>query len=254
MICGYIWILLPCVVTLVSSFDLQTTKELVSIMQGMLADENCTIPVTSRRRREILGNSDIADSIELQAYQALYERLRDRLAECRLAQQTTTPAPTPDPNYQSICENAINFTEPYRLHHNGYEGNVPSPYRDYACDPRSLANQGKPWFRFAGAGGERLLNHCVTTRSCGGFWPLWSDDPRSTPSEVGIRSTFTLYGVAMRYPSSCRHYKYEDLMTAIRCSDAPNDYVYHYDGIEYCDSSFCGMRGWWLTNFIVYNL
>lgn len=99
---------------------------------------------------------------------------------------------------------------------------------------------GRPWFRFAGAAGTRLLDHCVPGYSCGTHIALWSDEVM--PTRVGVITRFYVFG---SYEGDCKSETLES--SVMRCSYQPNDLVYRWEENNCkkfsCHYGFCGMNG-----------
>ena len=102
---------------------------------------------------------------------------------------TTTTIPiTTRPSLPVECLNAINLTESWRLDHSGSD--IRPINGGWNCDT-SLINSGRPWFRFSGNAGSKLLNNCPAYFSCGTVCGIWSNS--TMPSQVGVRVAFTAY-------------------------------------------------------------
>lgn len=128
-----------------------------------------------------------------------------------------------------LCESAISLTEYWRKVYNDSETDRST------CDTKSMINSGRPWFRFSGAAGSRMLNRCVVRKSCGTNIPMWSDDPM--PIEIGEEFEITAKGI---FSTLCDKYKRKVLVK--KCSGRANDYTYKYtDTSTVCDLAFCGM-------------
>ena len=103
-----------------------------------------------------------------------------------------------------------------------------------------MIDAGRPWFRFTGAAGNRLLDHCVrsadaTGLSCGTGAAIWSDAPM--PTEVGVITAFDAFD---SYNGNCKYYT--NKCSVMRCSDQPHDLIYRYDDSDsICYRGFCGM-------------
>ena len=101
-----------------------------------------------------------------------------------------------------------------------------------------MVEAGRPWFRFTGAAGNRLLDHCVNStsgaRSCGTVDATWSDAPM--PTSIGVIKKFN---ATQSYGGKCHYSQFE--CSAMRCSDRPHDMIYRYDGPGSGDDGFCGM-------------
>ena len=152
---------------------------------------------------------------------------------------TTTPTTTPDVTTTTArpipveCMNAINLTESWRLDHSGRR--IKPNNGRYNCDTSSMMDAGRPWFRFSGNAGDKLVDHCVPVFSCGTGATMWSNS--TMPDKVGVVTPITVYGNDF---GSCTDYTKKS--SVMRCSDNANDYVYRYDDTELCLMGFCGMR------------
>lgn len=188
---------------------------------------------------------DLQDDLRLEVEKLIYSRLLAKLEECRNKKATTKPPTTPSElgemttAYPSECIAAINFTEPQRLDHNGSDlrlsSNGAHNYLGYACD----IHRDMTWFRFTGDAGNKMLNSCPRTKSCGTDIPLWTDDPM--PDRVGVTSFITAYGVSRG--GNCRWST--KIIKVMRCSyDTDYDFIYKppESSLEgYCYTGFCGM-------------
>ena len=153
---------------------------------------------------------------------------------------TTRPAPTTTipPPQPAECQSAINLTEYWRKDHSG--SNIKPIDGDWNCDKKPMIDAGRPWFRFTGAAGNRLLNHCVrsadaTGTSCGTGEAIWSD--ASMPTEIGVVTKFSAFG---SYNGICKRATHE--CSVMRCSDQQFDLIYRYDDSDSsCNDGFCGM-------------
>ena len=213
-----------------------------------------------------------SDGVQLEAQSELYQHLVDLLIACRKAKQektttkvvfvlfaapkktkttsktstpttTTTPTTTPTRTTPKTatttsaplpveCENAINLTESWRLDHSG--SNIGPINGRWNCDTRDMINSGRPWFRFSGSGGTKLLDSCPPKFSCGTAGALWSNS--TMPSAIGVVMNFTAQGSYY----NCNEYPRQ--ASVMRCSSAPSDFVYRYDdSSDQCEIGFCGM-------------
>ena len=145
-------------------------------------------------------------------------------------QSTTTEATTTALPYPEECQNAINLTEAWRADNRGSKLNERN-----ICDPQTMIDSGRPWFRFTNAAGNRLLNSCPPDNSCGTLVGMWSDV--NMPGDVGVVAHITVYGLLI---SDCR--LFQKNASVMKCSLSPNDYVYKYDDDVECDLGFCGMH------------
>ena len=249
--------------------QLEQMKKLVDILHEKLITEECPDPEQQRYKRSVLETS--SDGIQLEAYKELYTHLVDLLIICRKAKQetsptttkttittptstapatimtatttkpmvmTTTPSTTTIPTTATStplpveCVNAINLTESWRLDHDG--SHIRPINGGYNCDARDMINSGRPWFRFSGSGGTKLLDSCPPAFSCGTAFSLWSNS--TMPSAIGVVTGFTAQG-SWEY---CDEYPRQ--ASVMRCSSAPSDFVYRYDdSSDWCNFGFCGM-------------
>ena len=144
-------------------------------------------------------------------------------------QSTTTEATTTALPYPGECQNAINLTEEWRADNRGNKLNGMNNY-----DTQTMIDFGRPWFRFANAAGNCLLNSCPPDNSCGTQTGMWSDV--NTPGDIGVVAHITVYGSW----SDCR--SLQKSTSVMKCSLSPNDYVYKYDDDASCSLGFCGMH------------
>ena len=117
---------------------------------------------------------------------------------------TTTPAPTttsplPQP---AECQSAINLTEYWRKDHSGSSIKPINGNSNY--DNEWMVDAGRPWFRFTGAAGNRLVNHCVPGLSCGTVDATWSDAPM--PTSIGVIKKFN---ATQSYGGKCHYSQFE---------------------------------------------
>lgn len=121
------------------------------------------------------------------------------------------------------------------MDHNGRRIHVIRPEGHRNCDTKFMVNSGRPWFRFSGAAGTRLLDRCPPAYSCGADAAIWSDSVM--PIEVGVLQSAHIY---MSWNKNCRSYK--NSISVMRCSGMLNDFIYRYDGSIVCHDAFCGMN------------
>ena len=152
------------------------------------------------------------------------------------ASTTTKRSPFKPSTVPIECLSAVDLNEPWRLDHSS--GNHrPGGYKSsggYACDQRKSLQ----WFRFSGAGGNKMLDSCPKWFSCGGRYPYWTD--YDMPKDIGLPTTITAYGVVGR---SCKHVNRK--MEVMRCSwRTKHDLIYRYTDVYYiaCSNAFCGMK------------
>lgn len=152
---------------------------------------------------------------------------------CLVSILTTTISTTTTP---AMCLSAIKLTEWWRKDHKGSYLHPKNYWNEFNCDPREMVAAGRPWFRFSGEAGNRLMNKCVPQLSCGTNLALWSDDPM--PTQVGVITQVNAYS---QFRDNCRYPGYIKRISVVRCSTSNNDYVYRYDGDDFCFTGFCGM-------------
>ena len=208
-----------------------------------LLTEGCPLP---RRIRTVARS---LKELQLLQKKQLYEELTNQLFMCkkiRTEGKTTTTQPVSDaPTTKRLtttvnplpqqCKSAINLTEYWRKDHFGHQ--IKPISGDSNCDSRDMVDQGNPWFKFTGAAGSRLLNHCVPGYSCGSHRALWSDAPM--PSQIGVVSQIPVYG---SWVNNC--YEWNVSALVVKCSSRPNDFVYKYNethAANVCYNSFFGM-------------
>ena len=144
---------------------------------------------------------------------------------------TSTPMTTSIP---SECISAINLTESWRR---DYKGSDITPVNGRLnCDTSHMINKGRPWFRFSGAAGNRLLDSCrsMPTRSCGTHLGMWSN--AAMPIATAEAREINAYA---GYSGSCKYFTYK--LEVMKCSERQYDYIYKYLGDDHCHLGFCGM-------------
>ena len=143
----------------------------------------------------------------------------------------STPMTTSIP---SECISAINLTESWRR---DYKGSDIRPVNGgYNCDTKQMIQQGRPWFRFSGAAGNRLLDSCrsLPGHSCGAVLGMWSND--AMPIATGESRVIDAYAA---YSATC--YAWTQKLNVMKCSERQYDYIYKYLGDDHCHLGFCGM-------------
>ena len=99
-----------------------------------------------------------------------------------------------------------------------------------------MIDAGRPFFRFTGAAGNRLLDHCVPDYSCGTAAVMWSN--AQMPTQIGVLTRIFGY---RSFSSGCQSHDKIDL-SVMRCSDHQYDFIYRYDDSNSgCNDGFCGM-------------
>jgi len=127
------------------------------------------------------------------------------------------------------CESALNLTGSDRLDHNGQN-------LGRRCDARDMVRNGRPWFRFSGDAGRKMLNRCPPESSCGTTAGMWTDS--LMPADVGVESVVEVFA---SYNRKCKWHVYQ--MAVVRCSSGNNyDFIYKYMGEDICKLGFCGMN------------
>ena len=149
----------------------------------------------------------------------------------------STPTTTRTPMTTSIpgeCISAINLTESWR---GDYKGSAIRPVNgSLNCDTKQMIQQGRPWFRFSGAAGNRLLDSCrsLPGHSCGTVLGMWSNDVM--PIATGESRVIDAYAA---YSATC--YAWTQKLNVMKCSERQYDYIYKYLGDDHCHLGFCGM-------------
>lgn len=243
-----------------TGFQFEIYKRRNHVLLELLIKEEClSLPKHDRETRAVSP-----PETELEAERVVYKQLTDELIACRAAKSersrptvkqtvptsTKSPTPTtmsstpmPTPSTRSTttptplllaCRIATNLTQYWRKDHAGSNINPSSPI----CDNRDMVAQGRPWFRFSGAAGNRLLDHCIDSKhaqgSCGTHRAIWSDAP--VPHQVGVVTTIQVFGSY----NGCK--AWTQPCSVVRCSNKPHDFVYRYDGdAGDCHNGFCGM-------------
>ena len=218
--------------------DLEQMKKLVDILHEKLTSEDCQDPNKTVIKTDLLETS--SEGIQLEAYIELYKHLVQLIINCRKEKEgATTSKTTSEPTttttfapWPAECVNAINLTESWRLDHSG---SWIKPINGQPnCDTTDMINSGRPWFRFSGSAGTKLLNSCPPKLSCGTGVALWSNS--TMPLAIGVVTRFTAQGSV----SNCTRHPRQ--VSVMRCSSAPSDFVYKYeDSSKDCWIGFCGM-------------
>ena len=200
----------------------------------------------------------------LKVEELLYEDLLQKLIECRselgdldvATKPSTEPSPSTTPATTTTelptttlpvvppeCNTATVFTESWRQDH---QGTKILPYRFLSyLHPYSIGGQacdfrnGIQWFKFAGAAGTHMLDHCPKQFSCGTATPYWTDE--KMPDQVGVVKTVKAYGVSGIFIDDCKYF-HRDIQV-MKCSDKPNDFIYKQSTnyLSTCNQAFCGM-------------
>ncbi|KAF6035055.1 UMOD [Bugula neritina] len=240
-------------------------EERVKLLQKILA-VNCTTEQLHRIKRDIIpGHGESQLFVE----KLLYQKLIRRLSECRqksasttmpmststrmstpistststvTSTSTSTVTPTSTVTVESTttskpfpleCQTARNLTESWRADNKGMRLR---PNNTVICDTGTMIANGRPWFRFAGKAGNKLLDTCPPPDSCGSHSGIWSN--ATMPSEVGVATQVRAYG---SWIDGC--YQHQIYIKVMRCSTpSQHDFIYQYAGEDVCHYSFCGMK------------
>ena len=99
-----------------------------------------------------------------------------------------------------------------------------------------MIEQGRPWFRFSGEAGNRLLDSCrsLPTWSCGTYLGMWSN--AAMPITTGESREIDVYA---GYSGSCKSHTFR--LKVMKCSESQHDYIHKYLSNVYCSLGFCGM-------------
>ena len=220
--------------------ELDFYKDQISLTYDYLIAEGCHRFVRAKRQTSI----DLRARIDIQ--KELSENLMKDLIECRKSKSTTlqignsTAATGTTPttlHLQPIeCQNAVNYTEPWRRDHlrSNFKPKGPRSHKRYACDLGVTSNS---WFRFTGKAGNQMLNRCPKYQSCGSLKPLWTDE--EMPTVVGMAAKVKAHGVGLK---KCKAFTIT--VEAMRCSwNSDYDIIYKQttNRRRSCDSAFCGM-------------
>ena len=146
----------------------------------------------------------------------------------------TTPTTRP-PTQPFDCQQAVSYTQSWRRDHKGSNIKPGGLYSSggYACD---LNINSPQWFRFSGAAGTHMLDSCPKRKSCGAYYPLWTDE--RMPTQIGVEAIVKVYGVDVGCKTLTRSIK------VMRCSwNSPHDLIYKQtnDYTHNCIEAFCGM-------------
>ena len=91
--------------------------------------------------------------------------------------------------------------------------------------------------------GRRMLNTCPPEKSCGTWYPIWTDE--EAPEDVLSPAAINVYASYYQPGGVSSWCKYNThLVEVMRCSlDTDYDLIYRYIGgyISSCDAAFCGM-------------
>ena len=230
----------------IADFEHNAYRERVKILRNLIT-RDCQKKKTNQIKREITAEiSKVKGDVE----KVLNERMERLLIECRRTANikitdttvhavtnaaypstlTTTSGMTTEPEE---CQGAINLTENWRQDNKGRRlrgGNV-------KCDTKPMIARGRPWFRFAGAAGNMMLNSCPPDNSCGTHGGIWTN--HTMPTAIGVPTNVTAY------ISFAGCYRYPVSLIAMRCSNRTNNsFIYKYvDDFQGCSYAFCGMNG-----------
>lgn len=253
-------LILVTAVTVSSSVSVEAVKRevakmnmLIDITQEQLLEEGCTDADYVAVKRNVVYTTD--DRVHLELLTKLFQRLRDRLVQCRNNKVSTTPAETTTTPETATttsstsatrmtsttaapsllpCRTAINLTEPWRMDYSG--SNLRPVKGRYNGDTKRMTKEGRPWFRFSGEAGNALLNRCIKSRSCGTSVNFFSNS--TMPTLLGVITPIELYGANDK--GNCQYMT--DRASVIRCSKTTRDFIYRYDGDDmHTDVGFCGM-------------
>ncbi|KAF6029059.1 hypothetical protein EB796_012639 [Bugula neritina] len=136
------------------------------------------------------------------------------------------------------CLTARNLSESWRKDNRG--SRISPIWGKSNCDTKQMVRDGRPWFRFVGEAGNRLLDTCPPVYSCGTYGGIWTDQPM--PTRVGVVTTVFVYasrdGRGKGY--TCKQSIWN--ISVMRCSDSPHDLIYRYDNdYKGCNFGFCSM-------------
>ena len=238
--------------------EFERYKERVKVLHEMLRAE-CKDVQLSRMRRDL--SSDVSKT-QQEVEIILYERMTRMLIECRKSKSsssetttsvptttttttttttptttlttttTTTPTTTTALPTPEECKSAINLTEFWRQDDHG---SAFKPNGSTHCDTASMIAQGRPWFRFSGAAGHQMLDHCPPAYSCATHAAVWTD--AEMPETVGVATDIVAYA---SWDDNCK--RFERIFTVIRCSaETSSDVVYKFLGDNHCTLGFCSM-------------
>ena len=160
--------------------------------------------------------------------------ITDNMTPKSIKSTPTTTSTQMTTSIPSECISAINLTQSWRR---DYKGSDIRPVNgNYNCDTKQMIEQGRPWFRFSGAAGNRLLDSCrsLPTWSCGTYLGMWSYD--AMPIATGESREIEAYAA---YVSNCKVNTKK--LRVMRCSESQYDYSYKYLRDESCHFGFCGM-------------
>ena len=208
------------VATMQTTTKSDPTEKTTTISTTQVMMESLTLPKTTqmpatKQGKEITTTAEAIEATNITT--AMYNTT-----------QLTTTA-----NFFDTCQNAYNYTEPWRRDHNGsgLKPGGPHSERGYACD----LYESPQWFRFSGEAGTHMLDTCPKSLSCGTMSPLWTDS--GMPEEVGTVVMAKVFGVV---ENNCKGFYW--IMKIIRCSwDTPNDLIYFVKSYKGCNTAFCGM-------------
>ncbi|KAG8558232.1 hypothetical protein GDO81_016921 [Engystomops pustulosus] len=114
------------------------------------------------------------------------------------------------------CSNYVSLDDPWRSIHRGY---------GYNCDSWLSG-----WYRFIGAGGNRMTESCVPEMHCNTDAPIW------------INGTHPLEGEGIVNLTACSHWNRDCCYwkSNVQIKACPGGYhVYKIDGVPFCQSAYC---------------
>ena len=194
-------------------------------------------------KRELMDLSNDEIDIHINFQKLLYEKLVEKLIECkRNAASPTTNGTTPTtakmvattyPAAATPCQRARNLTGS-----NLQLGKTESD-AEYACGYNPASSE---WFRFAGASANQILDQCPKGYQSKKNVVYWTDD--WMPKLIEIEAEVEVYGSS---GDNCKSFTRK--LSVIRCSwDASHDFIYRkasdYNTAGY-QTAFCGMKNIW---------
>jgi len=159
----------------------------------------------------------------------------NRIATATPANQRKTTTHQPPAECES--SSTVSLNEPIRISHvrNG-------SYNTNHLDDKKRLLVKRPWFRFTGEAGTRLMSSCPPMFACGTWAPLWSEDAH--PRYVGESAVLNVYG---KWDDWC---EYLGVRLEVKCcSQSPPSFIYRLveTSKDYINSlnynvAFCGMN------------
>ena len=205
-----------------------------SVIYDLLVKE---CPNSFNKRHVLNGHQPVDLEVEKEVYAELIEKLKRCLQnrQGKIPSTTTTAATTND--YLKKCKTALKLTDFWRQDFLGRDlkAGAKDSKSAYACD-RSIGNR---WFTFTGLAGNKMLDFCPRSKSCGTKIPYWTDE--AMPTQVGVEKTIKAYG---EENGKCK--AHEKTIKVMKCSVNNNDFfIYQQFYIdakknETCNEAFCG--------------